>query len=279
MEDLRALWREVDRDRHQLGAARSVPSVPADGDEEVEQHRLVALVDEHVAPRAEAGQRALGHERGQNRGHGRVDGVAALAQDPRRPPRRSADARLRRPLGSRREPTPRVRGKLFSRAGTRGRRRPRSRGRDSKLLAVPGAAVVRPAKPCAGWCRPRGARRCVLPSLRRPRPSKRVAMTVTQTWSAERLVDVGAEDDVGVGVRGLLDHLGRLADLDQRQVRAARDREQDRARAVDRGLEQRRGHGASRRRSWRGCRPCPCRCRAAHGRRRAWSCARRRSRG
>ena len=73
------------------------------------------------------------------------------------------------------------------------------------------------------------------------RPSKRVATTVTQTWSAERLVDVGAEDDVGVGVGGFADQLGRLADLDQREVLAAGDREQDRAGALHRGLEQRRG--------------------------------------
>ena len=58
---------------------------------------------------------------------------------------------------------------------------------------------------------------------------------------AQLLVDVGAEDDVGVGVGGLADHLGRLADLDQREVGAAGDREQDRAGALHRGLQQRRG--------------------------------------
>ena len=62
-------------------------------------------------------------------------------------------------------------------------------------------------------------------------PSKRVAMTVTQIWSVSVLVDVGAEDDVGVRVRGLLDDLGGLADLEQPHVRAAGDREQNRARA------------------------------------------------
>ena len=60
----------------------------------------------------------------------------------------------------------------------------------------------------------------------------------------ERLVDVRAEDDVGVGVRRLLDHLRRLGDLHQAHVGPAGDREQDRAGAVDRGLEQRRGHRA-----------------------------------
>ena len=63
----------------------------------------------------------------------------------------------------------------------------------------------------------------------------------------QRLVDVGAEDDVGVGMRGLLDHLGGLGDLEQAQVRPAGDREQDRAGAVDRGLEE-----------WRGDRPLGC---------------------
>ena len=53
----------------------------------------------------------------------------------------------------------------------------------------------------------------------------------------ELLVDVGAEDDVGVGMGGLADHLGRLGDLDQREVGAAGDREQDRARPLHRGLE------------------------------------------
>ena len=46
---------------------------------------------------------------------------------------------------------------------------------------------------------------------RRAAASKRVATTVTQIWSQSVLVDVGAEDDVGVGVGGLADHLGRLA--------------------------------------------------------------------
>src|SRR3954452_14118129 len=57
----------------------------------------------------------------------------------------------------------------------------------------------------------------------------------------ELVVDVGAEDDVGVGMGGLAHHLGRLADLDQGEVGAAGDREQDRAGALHRGLQQRRG--------------------------------------
>src|SRR4051794_13464095 len=54
------------------------------------------------------------------------------------------------------------------------------------------------------------------------------------------LVDHGAEDDVGVRVRGLRHRLGGLVDLPQGEVPAAGDREQDRAGALQRGLEQRR---------------------------------------
>src|SRR4051794_8021799 len=39
----------------------------------------------------------------------------------------------------------------------------------------------------------------------------------------ELVVDVGAEDDVGVGMGRLADHLGRLGDLDQREVGATGD--------------------------------------------------------
>ena len=60
---------------------------------------------------------------------------------------------------------------------------------------------------------------------------------------AERVVDHGAEDDVGLGVHGLGDQRGRLVDLEQPEVRAAGDREQHAVRAVDAGLEQRAGHG------------------------------------
>src|SRR5690349_16937312 len=54
---------------------------------------------------------------------------------------------------------------------------------------------------------------------------------------ADLLVDIGAEDDVGVGMRRLADQLRGLADLYQREVGAARDREQDRASPLHRGLE------------------------------------------
>ena len=202
-------------------ALRVVPSRPADGDEEVEQHGLVALVDEHVAPRAEAGQRALRHARGQNRGDGRIDGVAALTQDPR--------ARL----GGQRMPgcddpsahgvslRPGCAGNYFPGRNSGTSTPPRSRGRDSKLLAVPGrrSSGLR-------------SRAWLVPTSRRSEvelPSPAAAASVVAGGDdghpdlvAERLVDVGAEDDVGVGVRGLLDHLGGLADLHQRQVSGRR---------------------------------------------------------
>ena len=58
---------------------------------------------------------------------------------------------------------------------------------------------------------------------------------------AERVVDDRAEDDVGLGVRGLLDQAGRLVDLEQAEVGAALDGEQHAVGAVDAGLEQRAG--------------------------------------
>src|SRR3954453_5653487 len=58
---------------------------------------------------------------------------------------------------------------------------------------------------------------------------------------AHLLVDVGAEDDVGVGVGGLADHLGGLGDLDQREVGAARNREEVSPGPPHQGLHQRRG--------------------------------------
>src|SRR6478609_9439854 len=47
---------------------------------------------------------------------------------------------------------------------------------------------------------------------------------------AQLLVDIGAEDDVGVWMGSLANQLGRLADLNQREVGTAGDREQDRPR-------------------------------------------------
>ena len=49
---------------------------------------------------------------------------------------------------------------------------------------------------------------------------------------AERVVDDGAEDDVRVRVGGALDDLGRLVDLEQAEVVAAGDVEQDPGRAL-----------------------------------------------
>src|SRR5262245_21299336 len=55
----------------------------------------------------------------------------------------------------------------------------------------------------------------------------------------EGLVHVGAEDDVGVGVRCLLHDLGCLRDLHEAHVGAAGDREQDGPCSVDGGLQER----------------------------------------
>src|SRR3712207_7270659 len=52
------------------------------------------------------------------------------------------------------------------------------------------------------------------------------------------VVDHRAEDDVRLRVGGLLDGLGRLVDLPQRQVAPAGDGEQDRLRALDAGLDR-----------------------------------------
>src|SRR5690242_14917770 len=58
---------------------------------------------------------------------------------------------------------------------------------------------------------------------------------------AEALVQHRAEDDVRVGVRGALDDLGSLVDLEQTQVAAARDVQQHASGALDGLLEQRAG--------------------------------------
>ena len=57
---------------------------------------------------------------------------------------------------------------------------------------------------------------------------------------AERVVDHRAEDDVRLGVRGLLYQRGGLVDLEQPEVGTARDRQQYAVRAVHRRLQQRR---------------------------------------
>src|SRR5438876_9192532 len=57
--------------------------------------------------------------------------------------------------------------------------------------------------------------------------------------AGERLVDRRAEDDVRVVGRSLADHLRRLVDLDQRQVVAPGNREQDSLRARQLGFDQR----------------------------------------
>ena len=62
---------------------------------------------------------------------------------------------------------------------------------------------------------------------------------------AHLVVDDRAEDDVGVGVGDAVDDLGRLVDLEQAEVAAAGDAEQDAAGALDGGLEQRAGDGVA----------------------------------
>src|SRR5699024_347333 len=58
---------------------------------------------------------------------------------------------------------------------------------------------------------------------------------------AQGVVDDGAEDDVRVGVRGLLDQSGGLGDLVQAEIAAALDGQQQNVGAIDRGLQQRAG--------------------------------------
>ena len=77
---------------------------------------------------------------------------------------------------------------------------------------------------------------------------------------AHLVVDDGAEDDVGVGVGDAVDDLGRLVDLEQAEVAAAGDGEQDAAGALDRGLEQRAGDGVAGRAAAPGPRPSRSRC-------------------
>src|SRR6185503_1874671 len=73
---------EVDDDRLELDSALAAVE-PARRHEEVEQRRVpTGLVDEHEAACTEAGQRALGDDRGEHRGDRAVDRVATLAQRP-----------------------------------------------------------------------------------------------------------------------------------------------------------------------------------------------------
>ena len=93
-------------------------------------------------------------------------------------------------------------------------------------------------------------------SVRPPRSSARAARGAVAVARGhdgdphlllELLVDHGAEDDVRLGVRGVGDGLRRLVDLPQRQVAPARDRQQDRLRALERRLQQRGRDGLRRR--------------------------------
>src|SRR6266700_2436196 len=64
---------------------------------------------------------------------------------------------------------------------------------------------------------------------------------------AQRVVDHGAEDDVGLRVRRVGDQLGRVVDLEQAQVRTAGDGQQHAARPVHALLQQRAGDRVLRR--------------------------------
>ena len=57
---------------------------------------------------------------------------------------------------------------------------------------------------------------------------------------AERVVDDGAEDDVGFRMRGVLHQRGRLVDLEQPEIAAAGHRHEHALGALHRRLEQRR---------------------------------------
>src|SRR5581483_5272460 len=58
---------------------------------------------------------------------------------------------------------------------------------------------------------------------------------------SQRVVDDAAEDAVRIGVSDAVDDLGRLVDLEQAEIAATGDVEQDPARPFDGGLEQRAG--------------------------------------
>mmetsp|Transcript_44238 Transcript_44238/g.116253 ORF Transcript_44238/g.116253 Transcript_44238/m.116253 type:complete len:246 (-) Transcript_44238:488-1225(-) len=65
--------------------------------------------------------------------------------------------------------------------------------------------------------------------------------------AAHRLIDLCAEDNVRIGVRHLVDRLGRLVHLLQSHVRRASNCEDNARRLRNREVNQRRGHGGDRR--------------------------------
>ena len=80
VEHLGRRFVEVDVDRHQLLAAlKALPSGSLD--EEVDQHRLLALVDDHEPARPQSGQGALDREGGEGGCDSRVDRVSSRPQD------------------------------------------------------------------------------------------------------------------------------------------------------------------------------------------------------
>ena len=179
VEDLRNVLAEVDRERDPArSAARPRPA--GNGDEEVEQHVLVRGVDEHEPAGPQPGERALGDEGGQHRRHRGVDRVPALAKD--------GGPGLGGERMSGRDCPSRAHGGAAVGAGqppgtNSGTSIDMSRGRDSKLGALPALRSAGRRTAVAVVPAARSSARA-LPSARRPRPSKRVAMTVTQSWSA-----------------------------------------------------------------------------------------------
>ncbi len=78
------------------------------------------------------------------------------------------------------------------------------------------------------------------PAARRRVPPRPVATTVTHTWPVSRESTVAPKMMFVSSVAVCAHDLGRLVDLDEREVVPARDREQDPARADDLGVDERR---------------------------------------
>ena len=158
------------------------------------------------------GERALGDPGRERRGDAGVDRVAALGED--------AGARLRGEL------MPGGDGALHARSLACAQRRMQSR-RNAR----------RSRDGSSGSRRARGRERRGRAGAGLPRP---VATTVTQTWPVSRSSIVAPKMMFVSSVARCADDLRGLVDLEEREVVAARDREQDALRADDLGLDQRR---------------------------------------
>ena len=98
-------------------------------------------------------------------------------------------------------------------------------------------------------------------------PPRPVAIDGDPDLAGEPVVDRRAEDDVRVVGRRRADHLGGLVDLEERQVVAAGDREQDAARAGDLGRRSAGCRARARPPRARGSRRSRSRCPSAPSRR------------